>query len=131
MAITYTWEVTEIHTANTTDLQSIVVQTRWKKIGTDENGNTGFFPGATPFKPDSVDPAKFVPFTQLTEEVVLGWIQSVVTGHYEQHVNERIAEEITKKASPVSEQRLPWAPEKPLASEDIAPPPGVEPSSAP
>jgi len=42
-----------------------------------------------------------IPFEDLTEEMVLGWIQSVVIGSYEEHVNEKIAEEISSKVNPI------------------------------
>ena len=56
MAITYTWEVTSLKVKDVSDTKAnAVVQTYWKKIGTDENGNTGTFSGATPFTVDPTD----------------------------------------------------------------------------
>ena len=80
MTITYTWKVTELKTVNTTDLTEVVVQTYWEKIGTNENGISANFSGATPFTASSVTPNIFVPFNELTQEIVLGWIQEVVVG---------------------------------------------------
>jgi hypothetical protein len=56
-----------------------------------------------------MDPSSIVPFDQLTEEVVLGWIQSVVVGSYEEHVNRSIEENIQKNK--IKEVKLPWSPE--------------------
>jgi hypothetical protein len=109
MAITYTWEVTSIKTRNVNDFTNAIVQTYWKKIGTDENGNTGTFSGATPFDADTIDPDNFTAFDQLTEEMVLGWIQAVVVGSYEEHVNAQIKKQIDEQASPISETDRPWA----------------------
>lgn len=109
MTMTYTWKITELHTNNAENLENVVVQTRWEKIGTDENNNTGKFAGATPFKASDVNPEAFKPFIELTEEDVLSWIQAVVVGHYEEHVNARIADEIAKKS--IVNQPLPWNPE--------------------
>lgn len=112
MAITYTWKLTSLKKQNTNNLNSVVVQTYWQKIGTDEDGNEGLFSGATPFNPAEVDPQNFTSFENLTEEQVLNWIKAVVVGSYEQHVNERILEEINSKKSPiedVSAENLPWA----------------------
>lgn len=106
MTITYTWEITEISTTDTPDLKNVVVQTRWKKIGTDENGNTGFFAGATPFKPNLVASDSFVPFEQLTEDVVLGWIKETVVNTYETHVNNQIRENIKSKGIHITP--MPW-----------------------
>ena len=114
MPFTYTWEVTSIQTTNVDDINDFVVQTHWKKIGTDEHGNIGEFIGATPFDTDEMDSESIVPFDQLTEEVVLGWIRSVVVGTYEEHVNGRIQKQITSKQ--VVEKPLPWNPDKPLTT---------------
>ena len=109
----YTWELTNLKRKNTDTIQNIIVQTNWKKIGTDENGNVGSFSGATPFELSTVDPDNFVSYEDVTEEMVLGWIQSVVIGSYEEHVNERIAEQIEAIVSPVVSvtSGFPWQPE--------------------
>lgn len=112
MAITYTWKLTGLKKVDSATLSGIVFQTYWKKIGTDEDGNEGTFTGATPLDPTSVDPNNFVPFESLTEEIVLNWIKSKVTGSYEQHVNEQIAKQINLLKRPeveIREDQFPWA----------------------
>lgn len=110
MAITYTWAITGLKVTQVGEHPNYVVQTYWKKTGTDENGNEGVFSGATPFQPDP-EQADFIPFDQLTEEEVIGWVQGVVVGDYEEHVNEQIAKQIADKIDPVVEKPLPWNPE--------------------
>lgn len=113
MAITYTWSLTSLKKKSTGALDDIIVQTYWQKKGTDEDGIEGTFSGATPFDPDQADPENFTTFEELTEEQVLGWIQTIVVGSYEQHVNEKIAEQIESKKNPVSEVSsgaFPWSP---------------------
>lgn len=107
MEITYSWKVTGIRTVEAGDVSQFVFQTYWEKSGTDELGNVGKFTGATPFKkdPSQVD---FIPFSQLTEEVVVGWIQQVVVGPYEDHVNQQIEKGILALRNPVSTPDLPW-----------------------
>ena len=109
MAITYTWAVTGMKVTTVGGLQDYVVQTYWTKTGADENGNTGTFSGATPFSPNPSQ-SDLVPFDQLTQAVVLSWIQPLVTGTYEEHVNGVIAEQIAAKIDPITEPSLPWAP---------------------
>ena len=111
MAMTYTWKVKGMRTVDLDSATDFVVQTYWEKIGTDEDGNTGTFQGATPFDTDIMDPASLVPFDQLTEEIVLGWIQSVVVGSYAEHVDQVINENIQR--SKVKDVNLPWAPNDP------------------
>jgi hypothetical protein len=109
----YTWKLTSLKRKNTSELNNVVVQTHWKKTGTDEDGNTGEFSGATPFDLSTVDPTNFTSYEDLTEEAVLGWIQSVVVGDYERHVNAQIAKQIQDKVSPITEVTggFPWEPE--------------------
>ena len=103
MAMTYTWLVKQIKI----DQDSSVVQTIWEKRGTDENNNTGLFVGATPFNNADPNAEGYIPFKNLTESDVLGWIQAVVTGDYEAHVNEQIQRHIDEQA--ISESDLPWS----------------------
>jgi hypothetical protein len=123
MAINYTWKLTSLKKRNSGSLNGVVFQTYWQKTGTDENGNSGSFSGATPFDPAQVDPNNFTPFDQLTEETVLGWIQAIVTGSYEQHVNEQIQRQIDEKVNASEEigsGKFPW---DPAPAAETAPPP--------
>lgn len=117
MALTHTWSVTSLKVkdevnADGETLTNAVVQTYWKVVGTDENGNTGEFSGATPFTAANVPAGSFVAFEDLTEETVLGWIKGVVDADttYKEHIDSQItrqieAETTTEKAS----DSLPWA----------------------
>jgi hypothetical protein len=108
--LTFTWSVTSLKTKNEGSNESAVVQTYWKKIGTDAQGNTGEFSGATPFTSTTMPEGDtFVPFSELTEEIVLGWIKDVVVGSYEDHVNGKIAEQIDAKVNVITEAELPWS----------------------
>jgi hypothetical protein len=116
MSLTYTWKVTGIKTRDEVNaegetLQNAVVQTYWQKIGTDAEGNEGTFSGATPFTAKDVPSGEFVPLAELTEEMVISWIQTVVVGGYEEHVNGMIQKQIDDKT--ITDAKLPWAPEEP------------------
>ena len=111
MSITYTWKVTGIKVKDEGSNTNAVVQTYWTKTGTDDNGNEGTFHGATPFTSTTMPEGDvFVPFEQLTEDMVLDWIKDVVVGQYEEHVNEQIAKQIDSKVNPVTDAPMPWAP---------------------
>ena len=107
MAIVYTWEITSLRTKTEGSHAEAIVQTYWTKTGTDDDGNTGTFVGATPFTSAEADP--FVPFSELTELVVLGWIEAVVVDGYAEHVEEEILKQINDKINPEVEPVLPWA----------------------
>ena len=118
MALTYTWAVTSLKktTDVALDIDNVVVQTTWTCTGTDEDGDSGTFNGATPFPLSSVDPATFIPYEDLTEADVLGWIQAVVVGSYKDHVDEQINKQIALEKDPVvdvPEGDFPWDPPAP------------------
>jgi hypothetical protein len=106
--MTYTWKVTGIKTIDVDGVKDAVVQTYWEKIGVDKEGNEGVFNGATPFSKSTIDPENFIPFSELTEEIVLGWIKAVVIGSYEDHVNLQIQKQIDSNT--IKDAGLPWAP---------------------
>ncbi len=115
MATTYSWKVTSIKVQDEGSNKNAVVQTFWKKIGTGANGNVGEFSGATPFTSANIPQSSFVPFESLTEAKVIEWIQSVVVGNYEAHVNEQIEKQIAKNDP--AEVKMPWD-----TSESVTPP---------
>lgn len=114
MALTLEYTVTglkvkdEVNNDGVT-LQNAVVQTYWKCIGTDENGNTGEFQGATPFSAANVLANSFVDFADLQEADVVAWIESVVDGDasYKAHIMQQIQKRIDVDI--VQEKALPWA----------------------
>jgi hypothetical protein len=111
MAVTYTWKVTSLKTKTEGAHQSAVVQTYWTKTGVDEDGHEGTFSGATPFTSTTMpEGSTFIPFSELTEEIILNWIKAVVVGGYEEHVNAQIQKQIDEKHNPVTEAQMPWAP---------------------
>ena len=127
---TWTWSVTslkkrdQVNTEGAT-LAGAVVQTYWKVVGVDGDGNQGEFSGATPFTAVNVPAGSFAAFEDLTEATVLGWIQAVVNADqgYADHISERVTAQIDEAV--VEDGVMPWAP----AVEVVTPPvPGVEPA---
>ncbi len=98
----YTWKLKGLKKINTQSVNNAIVQTYWEKTGIDENGNSGTFNGATPFDLSTVDPKNFISYEDLTEEIILGWIQKVASS-YEDHIHEQIGRQINMKINPVVE----------------------------
>jgi hypothetical protein len=127
MALTYTWELTGLKKENTDIVSDVIIGTQWKVTCTDEDGNTGAFNGATPFKASDVDINNFTQYSELTQNQVLGWIKEVVSGsnpstNYWGHINGRIMDQInsTKYSRvDVSSTDFPWSSES--GSANIAP----------
>lgn len=113
MALTYTWALSSLKKVDTSDLAGVIVQTHWTCTGTDEDGDSGTFNGATPFDPQEVGLEDFVAYEDLTEEQVLAWVQEVVVGPYKDHVDGQIMKQIQLLKTPVEEVpegQFPWSP---------------------
>lgn len=113
MTLTYTWAITSLKKTTDGNISNVVVQTNWTCTGTDADGDSGTFNGATPFPLSSVDPDNFIPYEELTEANVISWIQAVVVGAYKEHVDAQILKQIALIKDPVVEvpsNELPWSP---------------------
>ena len=118
MALTYEWKITQIKKTSSDSVDNAIIGTRWEVKGIDENGNEGLFNGATPFTLDQIDPENFVPYNELTEELVLNWVKQHVSGsnrttNYWEHISGKINKEIEEKTSVVTNvesAHLPWSP---------------------
>ena len=108
--VTFKWEVTGLKVSDEGPNTNAVVQTHWRKTGTDENGNVGAFDGATPFTSVDVPEGEFVSYDDLTEEMVLSWIQPIAeVPSYREHINEVIAAKIGENLNIKRQvQRMPW-----------------------
>ena len=115
MATTYSWKVTSVKVMDEDSNKNAVVQTLWKKTGTDENGNTGEYSGAAPFTSKNVPQNDFIAFESLTEAKVIEWIQGAVSKGYEEHINQMIERQIVHKNG--NNVKMPWD-----TSEPVTPP---------
>jgi hypothetical protein len=116
MALTYEWKLTGLRKQDTADLTDLVVGTRWELKGTNENDVFGTFSGATPLDLPDADEAGYIAYADLTETLILGWIQNSVSGsgssNYMDHINEQIEKQIKAKvyvSLDVSTNDLPWS----------------------
>ena len=109
MAITYTWQITGMQVISLTQEPEYVVNAFWIKTGTDENGNTGFYTGETTFTPNP-DQTDFIPYDQLTQEIVISWVQPIVDNSYGAFADAQIQKQIDAKIYPVTSPPLPWDP---------------------
>ena len=108
MATTYTWTVQQMYTLQQPD-PDYVVNVLWMLSGTDGT-HTANIQGNTTF--DAVQEPNFVPYQNLTSEIVIGWVQAALgpdgIANYEANINGQIQSMITPPVSPQFTP-LPWA----------------------
>ena len=117
MAVTYSWGVTQMTKKTVGDFDNVILHVRWTCTGTESTtGTEGRFVGATPIDFDSGSADEFVAFGELTEDLVIGWVQNVVssslsTGYWD-HISEQIQkkiDEVDDASEEVGEGALPWS----------------------
>lgn len=105
--INYTYNIGAITKKTINGIENSIFQVVWEKIGVDENGNRGVFKIATELDTSEVGTSEsFIPYENLTEEIIIGWIESVTT---EEQVNGIILERIQKSIdNEVQVYEFPW-----------------------
>jgi len=117
MAWTYVYEVDRMKVKDEVNndgvtLQNSVCQTFWKVTGTNSDGHSSTFAGATPFSAAAVGEDDFTDLADLTEAEVIGWIRAVVEGEngYIDHINDVLQKQIDAEIEQdVEPDALPWA----------------------
>ena len=108
MAVTNTWSVVQMDAYPEADGETdVVFNVHWTLTGTEET-YTGSVYGSQVV---SLDPeAPFIPYADLTEAQVIGWVQDAMGAEqvaaYENNVAQQIANQINP---PVVTPPLPWA----------------------
>ena len=110
MVLSYTWKIKSIKKQDEPSLQldDIVVQIYWECTGTDENNISGTYHGATSWFAWQADAENFIPYNDLTEADVIGWVENAVNMSL---INEQILKQISAIAHPITEvgsDALPW-----------------------
>ena len=109
---TYTWTIAALDCSNTDDaFPAKVITAHWRLDGEFLSGgqfSAGVY-GTVSFEEPEAD--SFVPFDQLTEEQVIGWLEAALgdeqVAEYKANIEQQIADLI---APPVESKPLPWAP---------------------
>ena len=98
---TYTWQIANME-RNTAD--DGVVVCHWRCTGVDGDHSASSY-GTTSHTPDPTA-AGFVPYADLTEETVLGWVHAAVD---KDTIEAAIADKIDAMANPTTATGTPWA----------------------
>lgn len=117
MAIEYTVKVNEMRVAPEGELPDVV-----KEVGYTITGKDGSCEFSLPniIQLPNPDQAEFVPFSELTENEVIAWIEASDLSSVKAHIAYVVAKEVEKAA--LEQKPLPWAPapEAPAAPADVA-----------
>ena len=117
MAWTYTWDIERLKVKDEVNsdgetLTNAVCNTYWKITGTNDDGDSASWSGATPLSAANVSLANFNDFASLTETQVLGWIRAIVEtdNGYMNHINEQLQKVIDlENEEEVDSEGLPWS----------------------
>ena len=133
MPITYTWTPTSLIGYPTFDGQTdVVTRASYTVLGDDGEGHTADYSN---FAYTPLDPSvPFIPYVDLTPEIVIGWVQSSLGPEAVAAIEESIAIVIQRQVTPPPEPEvlpLPWAPpvppEAPVAEAPVTEAPLIEP----
>jgi hypothetical protein len=107
--ITYTWTILQLDCAPAENgLTNVVKVIYWELTGQDENGVSASMSNSYPLP--SPTPEAFTDYVTLTEETVIGWLESNLDVGYLQTV---ITNEIASKYNPpITPLPLPWVKEE-------------------
>jgi hypothetical protein len=112
MPITYTWTATALIGYPTFDGQTdVVTRASYTVLGDDGEGHTADYSNwqETPLDPS----VPFIPYADLTNDIVIGWVQSNLGPDAVAAIEESIAIVIQRQVTPPPEPEvlpLPWAP---------------------
>ncbi len=122
MPITYTWTATSLIGYPTFEGQTdVVTRAFYTVIGDDGEGHTADYSN---FAYTPLDPSvPFIPYADLTNDIVIGWVQSNLGPDRVAAIEESIAIVIQRQVTPPPEPEvlpLPWVPPAPVV--EIVPP---------
>ena len=108
----YSWQIVKFNTRDQTNVDGIslsnsVVSVKWKRTGVDDSGNTGTVLGYTNLSAENVPVDSFVAFEYLTEEMVVGWLESVISAEALSRYDDKVQEKIIRKTT--TERAVPWS----------------------
>ena len=110
MAVTYTWKIDSMMTIDASAQEPNYVVSASYTLEGEESGYTSEIQNTAFFEVGSE--TEFIPYSSLTEEIVLGWIKSQLgesaVENYEYCIADQIANKINPPVTP-QQQALPWS----------------------
>lgn len=105
---TFTWKVLSLYTETIEGEQNYVVIANYEVVGVDGQYTSSIQDSAR-FSTENVN--SFIPYEDLTNDIVIGWVQSVLgpdtVANYEQSIQGQIDQQINPPVTPQNTP-LPW-----------------------
>jgi hypothetical protein len=110
MAVIYTWDCRTVDCYPTKDeqgveLDDVVYNIHWRLTGTevvDTKTYSATVIGTQMVAADDIDPATFVPFDELTNEIATGWCTSAMGADQVANLETSVANQIASQINPTS-----------------------------
>jgi len=117
MAITYSYQINELKSLPSIgDLEQVITEVRYTYTGVDENRIISHYPGRTLLPTPNSE--EFTPIDQLTEELVIEWLEANADLNTMQHA---IETHITQQSGVIYRgSTLPWATEEEITVSPIS-----------
>lgn len=106
--INYTWKIHSLTKRTINAVNNVVFTVVWEKFGITDDGYSGSVKSAANFNIVDIEEEKFVPYEQLTEEILIEWVKNFID---EESINKGIEQEIEKAKSQwiqVNDGEFPW-----------------------
>lgn len=106
--INYSWKIHSLTKRTINNIESVIFTVVWEKFGIDENGYSGSIKTTISFNINEIDENSFIPYEQLTEEILIEWVKDFTD---EESINKGIETEIEKAKSQwiqINDGEFPW-----------------------
>jgi hypothetical protein len=103
--VTLTWAVNNM--TRVVD-DGFVVVVDWSCTASATGVNGAFYGGQTTYKNDPSEPS-FIPYDQLTQEIVLGWVYAAL-GDQKAEIETTLTAKVQKQLNPTTANGVPWNP---------------------
>ncbi len=108
--IIYTWDCRTVDCYPTKDeqgveLDDVVYYIHWRLTGTEESGGKTYSAtviGTQMVTADDIDPATFIPFDELTNEIATGWCTAAMGEEQVANLETSVANQIASQINPTS-----------------------------
>lgn len=110
MAINYSWSINSFRKRTAGGFTDAVFDVHWTYTGTDENNHFAVINGATSFPTETLT-EPFIQYSDLTEQMILGWVQATINSNTLENMQLRITKDITLVSNPpveVTSTEFPW-----------------------